>query len=237
MKINCIHSLKINLIFLLVFPLQLVAQNGGEKSTGNIKSELLYGVVTTPRFYKDDHPFLVDGQFNNFQIHYKDYIYDSMRLRYNLNKQSLVYYQDISETVPRFIQLNPNYVNEFTTNVNNRTVHFKSGNHYNYPDSRIIFYEVKHENHLSYIVGYIKDMTETFTLNQVNYKFNKREKHYVVVDGEAHRIRRSRDIYNLFEEKKKELKKYRRKNGLKLRTKYPRDIVELLKYYEQITYN
>jgi hypothetical protein len=96
---------------------------------------------------------------------------------------------------------------------------------------------VKYENHLSYITGYIKDMTETFTLNRVNYKFNKREKHYIVVDGVAHRIRRARDIYNLFEEKKKELKKFRRKNNLRLRTKFPDDIVDLLKYYEQITYN
>jgi len=234
------NLLIISALFLaIVFPKCLYPQTESDikPQAQNRNKGLLYGVVVTPKFYEEEHPFLLNGDFNNYKLYYKDYVFNNVKLRYNIHNQSVVYYQEKNNAIPSFIKLPANYIKQFIIKEKTKNKVYKSVNQYNLPNTKIKFYEVKYENHLTYLVGYLKSMTENLTLSSSQYKFKRRSKHFVILNGKAHQIRRPRDIYKLFEDKEDQIKKHKRRKHLSLRPKTPQDIIQILKFYEQLKFN
>mgnify|MGYP006280955273 FL=1 len=224
---------------LLCIPFTLQAQDDWVISSDH--SELLTGEIYQPRYFQvKGHPFFHEDEFLHCTLYYQNKIYRDIRANIDLQKQAFVYYQEEDPSLPRYIKLNPGYIDHFILEdlVGSKRLFRSNILHPLLPD-RFKYYEVAFRNDsLTYLVARDKELIE-LPLHSMDRRdeFAERIKHFIFDGKQKHEIRNRRDIQQLFSDKKKEIRRYSRKNGIRYSLDDPDDIISIMKYYETLQPN
>lgn len=202
-----------------------------------VKNDLLNG-----RLYHSNvkssitgHSFLKDEEFHLCNLIYKGIEYKDILVKYDLYNQQILYFQQIDSKLPRFIILNTDYIEKFELYYNSETYIFS--NKYSKLqglDPSIRFYQILYEGDYKYLKGSSK-FIEKFEVNQESDKYVEKELYYLIINNEPKLIKRKRDFILLFNDKKKEIRKFINKNHLKIKPSYQSDIIKLIIYCESLS--
>jgi hypothetical protein len=198
-------------------------------------NNLLYGIVYEPVNYNSiGHPFILGNKIYTANLHFDGNTYKNVSLKYDLYKQKIVLYQDYNSSRYRFIELNINLVDSFEIiDEKNKVHYFQKNNTDNDLMPEIKFLEFAYKNEITYKVGrnkYFKELAEDY-----KGQFYIKEYHYLIVNGKWEFINSKDDILDLFADHKKELKKFIRKNKIKMRLIKAPDLLKVIIYYEDLT--
>jgi hypothetical protein len=197
-------------------------------------NDLLYGIVYKPTNYNSiGHPFYLNDKIYSANLYFDGNTYKNVSLKYDLYTQKIVLYQDYNSSQYRFIELNINLIDSFELIDESSKVHYFFKNS-NYTDkiTEIKFLELIYKNEITYIVGRNKSFIEL--AQELKNKFYLKEYHYLIFNGQLEIINSKADILNLFLNRKKELKKFIRKNKIKMRSLETPDLLKIVIYYESL---
>jgi hypothetical protein len=218
---------------LWVLPFRVYSQNPAGSFQPDYK-ELMIGVVYTPKYYTNAHPFL----FKNFveaKLIHKDEVYENIRLNYDLMQQVLVYQQKMAKHLPQLIKINSSYVNSFTLYGQNNTPQlFKRFPSLDNLNSRIQYYEILYQGETTLILGREKKHFDPVSTQRQEDRFAMIRLFYIIKNGRAYRVKNRRDVIKILEDEKKAMKAFKRKHNLKPSPKNPGDMISLLKFYDQL---
>ncbi len=197
-------------------------------------NDLLYGIVYPSVNYNSiGHPFYLDDEIYNATLYFDGNTYNNVSLKYDLYNQKIALYQDYNSSKYRFIELNFNLVDSFELIDNKNQVHyFQKNNTYTSNLQEFKFLELIYKNEITYVVGRKKSFIEL--AQDLKNKFYLKEYHYLIVDGQLEIINSKADIFGLFIGHKKELKKFIRKNKIKMRSIEKSDLLKIVTYYESL---
>ena len=225
---------KINIILFLVIAANNLFAQSIEDFLKQDNTELYYGIVYKPQKYiAVGHPFFKEDKFYNSTLGFDGKIYSNIRIKYDLLNQFFILYQDTYENHPRFLKLNNNLIDSIIIYDINTEYFFKSLNKYSLP-SDMKFFEILYEGNLSFVTGRRKYIQE-YAVHGRKHRINELKRYYIIRDDKVHLILTKRDVLSLLIDKKDEVKKYIRKERLKIKLKKPNDIIKLLSFYESIS--
>ena len=218
----------------LVLSFNLKAQEKNSTKTSDY-SNILYGVVYEPENYNSvGHPFFSEDKFLNTSLIYNGQEYNDLRIKYDVYNQNIILYQDLYPDQYRFLKLNNNLIKEFViTDHLNRKHYFKTFDNLSDQFKGIKFYEVVYENGILYLIIRSKEFQE-LAIEYNKNRFLDKSKHLIIKNGEIHLFKNKRSFLLVFSEKKKELKKYIRREKLKVKLDKPENITRIIKYLDKL---
>jgi len=197
-------------------------------------NDLLYGVVYEPVNYNSiGHPFYLKDKIYQANLHFDGNTYKNVSLKYDLYNQKIVLYQDYNSSKYRFIELNINLVDSFELIDENSNVHyFLPQSAFKNLNSNIKFVELIYKNKICYIVGRKKTFTEL--AQELKNKFYEKNSNYIIIHNNLILIDSKGDILNVFEDHKKDIKRFIRRNKIKIKEIKSTDLLRIIKYYESL---
>ena len=199
------------------------------------KNDLLNG-----RLYQEvktnieGHPYLFDNKFYKSSIVYKGKEYANRLIKYNIHNQEVIFYQAVDSTLPRFIKLNQNYLNEFRIKFYSSELTFT--NKFSQVEGlpkEIKYYELVHNSKIKYLIGNYKSINELSTIDNKD-EYILEESHFLIIDNILHKIKNKRDIYSIYKKDKNKIKAFIKSKHLNISIKNRYDLIELLIYCESL---
>ena len=222
-------------IAILLFIANLITINLNAQKIDVKKNDLLNG-----RLYQEKrtnivgHPFLKDDKFHSSNIYYKGINYENLLLKYNIFRQEIIYYQEIDIEQPRFILLNLDYLEKFEINYDSDKLLFTSEfSNLNGLDSKIEYYQLIYDGNFKYIKGSEKRIEKLAVKNRYD-QYVENNYYYLIVNNKPYRIKNKKDFIQVFINHKKEIRKFIKKNHLKIKPWSHGDIIKLIIFCESL---
>lgn len=194
--------------------------------------DILYGIVYQPQSYNAvNDPYYIND-FLPATLYFNDKCIDDALIKYDIYNQELVLYQDYDVRKSRFIKLNANLINRLELVDKQGNAHkFISSKEIPLTNQDIIFYEEVYIHKIKYYIGNKKRLNE-FVQGNKN-KFSLDEYHYLYVDNRLFEFSNRKELYGILNMDKKEIKRFVRKNKLKIKMDRIDDIIKLLQFFEE----
>lgn len=178
------------------------------------------------------HPFFINDNWNKANIEYNGLLYRDVDVKYDIETDDLILFVKKESTAFSY-KLNKQFLSsfQFYTEDTARVYVF----HYIQLDKILprAFYTKLYEGGLVYYVRFQK-----YVNNVVNEHYTgeylPRAKMFLEVDAKIYELRSKRHLLSFFEDKKRELKKFFRKQHIKFDPKNPEDIVPVFEYYDSL---
>lgn len=185
------------------------------------------GQLYQEKYIPELHPYFEKDEWTSGIIIFENNIYEVPRLKYDITKDLLIYFH-ITEEQPYTIALTPIYINEFIIHgkrfryLNNETIkELKPG-----------YYEVKYDRNTKFYVKWEK----YFLMNNQMHRMesNIRKSLYLMKNKEMIKIKNSNSLFRAFQEKKKDVKSFMKKNSITFSKDDLTGIIKALEYYDKI---
>jgi hypothetical protein len=180
-----------------------------------------------PYYRAKQHQFFLSKDFLNGSLSVNGKLFENLKIRYDL-------YDDEIMTPTNFraiIQLNKQMIDSFSLVFNNRTYRFINTND-NRGKGFSGFVNIIYNGKSALYIKYKKEITSQDI--QSNYMFVQTSTKYFVKDGISFLVRSKRDLLNLLDEDKGQIKSFIRKNKLKVSIKNPESFAPVLNYYDSL---
>ncbi len=196
--------------------------------------DILYGLVYEPENSTAfGHPFFLEEDIQKATLWFNGDKIEDVFVKYDLYNQTLVLSQNLKINKYNFIILNSRSIDKFEIiDKNNNTFKFiPSSAHPGLP-SEIVFYEVVYSNRIKYLIGR-KKVIELINDNKSRYL--QEQRNYFIINSELYEANNRREIYNLFGNYKKEIKRYVKKNKIRVKRNSVKEITQLIIFYEKLS--
>jgi hypothetical protein len=176
------------------------------------------------------HPYFSDYRPVNGSLVFKNKLYEADALLYDIHNDKLVYRYYSGNLDINNIALDENFVLGFT--IHNSTFRYfkdlktKAGR-----KLKDGYYEVVYDGTFKFLVRWEK--TRSFDM-YVSHKFSVSRRMYMLNDGQVVSIKNKWQLMNQFADKKREVKKFIKKNHIILELKNGSSVNEVFEYYESL---
>lgn len=223
-------KLYIALLAISVFSLDIFSQEIDIK-----KNDLLNGkLYQESKSRIEGHPFLIDDRFYTCNITYKGISYNNILLKYDLVNQQIIYFQEIDPKMPRFILLNLDYLDKFELlNNSDKQIFTHVYSDMAGVDSYIKYYQIIYDGEIKYIKGNRKRIKKLNVNNRLD-EYVEENYYYLIINNKPYRVKKRRDILELFKNNKKELRAFIRKNNLNIKVWSHDNVIRLLVFCETL---
>ncbi len=186
---------------------------------------------TYKKIYKGN-PFLSEEYWPKADLVYRGIAYSGYNINYDLyNNNLIVLYDD--HNIKKYIVLSNQYLESFsyTDTVIQRERRYE---YLNIPGTNgKELYEKVYEGETSFIIRPKCEIKNDPTDNFPGEYFRSYE-YYIEIEGEYERIHSKKTLLNALKRNVPEVKKFIRKNRLKINRTHPENIVPVLKYYDEL---
>ena len=196
-----------------------------EQTTDNIldnPDRFIAGKLYVPRGTRENHPYFKDFAWKSGAVIFQDQHYPVRMMRYDIELDALIIMKTI-KTLGYPIMLNQKLAREFIID----------GRHFEFIDSvsKPGYYESVYRGHTAVWARYKKTNSNSM---KGTPKYASSIRFILILDGSYIEIKNLRELYSLFDEKKAELKTYRRQNHLSFAVDKTGTMSQLVKYFDTI---
>lgn len=183
---------------------------------------------TPPTGSVSGHPYYIDKEWKNGKVVLDNIVYDSLLLKYDIEKDELILNTINLNNKPLQVCLKTGSVTEFQ--LGNK--YFVRHPYWKKPEQKV-FYELAAGGDIDYLLLKTKEMQMTNTgIN--DFKYKEYLKSYLLKDGEMIRFRTKRSLFRLVPEHKDALKRFISRETLFLGRKNIKDRARLINYYNSL---
>lgn len=235
--------LSVGVILILLHPGIVTAQSPGQtlsSSEVSNKLDMLYGLdqrLVSGSSYPGEalgsiigHPYWIDSGWKKGRVVMDGVTFDNLLLKLDIESNDLVL--NTSNLSNQSIQLclQKERVSELVMD-NRKFIKFPGEENNNFH-----FCEVCCEGQIIYIVTRNKTLAIASS-GSADFKYKEYIKHYLLIDGEVIRFTGKRTLFNLFPDKKQELRRFINTNSISLSRKNTDDRSKLVEYFNSIIDN
>lgn len=157
--------------------------------------------------------------------------FDDLLLRYNIQMDELVLQKTLKDGKPAFVMLNPDFVKSFDI----ASYHFvNAGKEKLHPDLDG-YVEVIYSGRLKFLARHSKMFVANYSVNSPQGSISGQNTTYYLLNGDQlNKILSKRSLFRLFPEKKKQIRKFLKKEKIRFKRANRRQQAELMKYLDEI---
>lgn len=193
------------------------------EATGG-QSHLYNGSAYSEYFsQKDEHPYFIDEWIEGSVVYDAEH-YTNVPILYDISIDRVII--DNGFTIKKVMLVNEK-VKEFTIG-QNRFVHINDGR---LPEGH---YELAYDGDVKVYIRHKKKLQSRIVDHVIQNSFDSKKQYYIYKDGKITSVRGKGSVIKVFQDKKKELKKFTRDNDLAFRSDRGKDMSRLAEYYDQI---
>ncbi len=236
-------------IILLLFSVkQILAQNTTERKLQEIHQKLkkIYGtsaILANGTHYLESYahiegyPYLSNNAWMEATLFLKGNTFDNIRIKYDIFDEKLILLSESQNGYFRTIYLEDQIVDSFY--LKNRSFSrskFINRKIKNLENVQQKYLERIYDGHIKLYIGYYKTIiSRKNDLYSAIGEFSPPKKNYFLLkNGQAHEIKRRKDIIDVFPDKKKHIKRFMRKNKIKIRKATSPDFNNLMTYLDEL---
>jgi hypothetical protein len=182
-------------------------------------------------FKMEGDPYFITGDFSKGWVNYSGRKYDSLWLMYDVARNQLVI---LSHNKKSKIVLQNEFVDSFNL-LGHTFINLNEDHKQNLYNNG--FYDMLYNGKVQFLARRIKKMNMEIQLNVVVRPFYIKDRFYVHKDGLYYLVNSKKDVYHLLADKVHEIKKFMRKQHLKLRRKsFEQTMIKVTAFYDQLTH-
>lgn len=197
------------------------------------KKELICGREYVPYYYRSEHkPLLFNGEKHTASVFMEGRKYERVSVEYDTFTDELILADTSLIPIMKiyFISLNKDLLDGFNLYFSRDTMFFKNfrvngDGKFNLPEG---FYETVYDGSVKFI---IRHLSRQFEIDGLPEYFYQPENYIDAGDGYV-RIKSTEQFSAFFGERSKEVKKFIRKNKIKIRKAGKKEILSVLRYYD-----
>lgn len=170
--------------------------------------------------------FFVEPEFVQSTVYIGGRTYAGIPLKYDIFRDELI--GRTSRGI--FIQLNKEHIDSFSLNLSGKIYRFINKGDTSEADGYLrVLYDGKNK----FFVKYQKKI-DLLAVDAKYDTFYQIRKMYLFKDGKYHTFNGRMELYKLFDDHKKDVKAYIRKNRIRITKEEPESFVPLIEYYDRI---
>ena len=182
-------------------------------------------------FKMEGDPYFITGDFSNGWVNYSGRKYDSLSVMYDVARNQLVI---LSADKASRIVLQNEFVDSFNL-LGHTFINLAEDHKQNLYNTG--FYDILYNGKVQFLARRIKTMDSPIKGNMVVRVFYIKDRFYVHKDKLYYLVNSKKDVYHLFNDKVHEIKKFMRKQHLKLRRKsFEKTMIKVTAFYDQLTH-
>jgi hypothetical protein len=177
-------------------------------------------------------PYLETREFSKGWVSYRGRKYDSVSLLYDVIRNDLVVLAP--NKISSIIMLNQ-FIDSFSL-YGHKFISLREDHKQNLYNTG--FYDVLYEGkNVDFLQRHIKSMMPTIQGNRLVTVFQSRNRFYIHKNGLYYLVSNKKDVFRVFSDTQRELKKMMRRNHLKLKHKnFESAMVKVAAFYDQLTH-
>lgn len=180
-------------------------------------------------FKKDGDPFFLTGEFTTSWIGYEGRVYDPVSLFYDIVRDQLVILN--ADSLSRII-LHNEFVDSFSL-LGHTFISLAEDHKQNLYNTG--FYDRLYNGQVQLFARRIKLMTDVIEDHTVVWVFSPKDRFYIHKDGLYYLVNNQKDVFRLFSDKKREVRRLMRKAHLKFRRKnFENTLIGVIAFYDQL---
>lgn len=226
--------------FLLVFiSLNLFSQSNTE-DIYNYTSEV-YGIddiLVNGSKYRTLHPvaygnpFFADGTFSKGNLSLKGRDFQNVLLKFDIEQQKVILKAFPDSANFKVIVLNDNYIKSFTLHER----YFVNISDILETTTVDGFYELVYKGGFVFARSYKKGFVAVYSSKYPNGKYSKTKREsFIFRENLKHRIKKKKDLYELFPQQKGLIKKFMKDNKIKLHKASNQNLNILMQYCDEVS--
>ena len=176
-------------------------------------------------------PFFKSGHFSKGWINYKGRKYDSLQLIYDITRNELVtLYPDNRSS----IVIQNQFVDSFSL-LGHTFISLEEDHKQNLYNSG--FYDLLYDGKIQFLERHSETLLPVIQGDILVTKFVNHNRFYIHKNGLYYLVSNKKDIFHVFEDKLRELKKMMRRNHIKMRRKnFETTATKVTSFYDQLTH-
>lgn len=194
------------------------------------RNQILYNgrVWKNIYYYVSGDQFLFSPEFAPGSVTMRGTTFGNLRLRYDICSDEIM----IITASDNILQLNKEMVDGFTAVYENNAHRFTRivpdsiNNHEGY-------FDVLYDGNTSLLVRYSKKVTRSNEGKRFE-NFVQYNQVYILKDGYMNRIKGRKDIYNLFGDRRKQVRTFMKNNRIRIVKKIPQSYIRVLEYFDSL---
>ncbi len=198
----------------------------------SFSKDLVYGTKWTYQKIYKGNPFLSEQYWPMADLVYRGIQYSGFHLNYDLyNNNLILLYED--NDIKKYIVLSNKYLESFSyTDTVSRQEHRYE--YFSIPGTNSKeLYEKVYGGKSSFIIRPMCEIKYDPTDNFPG-EYVRSYEYYIEIEGKYERIHSKKTLLNALKRNVPEVKKFIRKNRLKINRKHPENVVAVLKYYDEL---
>lgn len=176
-------------------------------------------------------PFFKSGDFSKGWVNYKGRKYDSLQLLYDITRNQLVtlYPDKIS-----FIVIQNQFVDSFFL-LGHTFIALEEDHKQNLYNSG--FYDLLYEGKTQFLARRVETLLTVIQGESLITKFINHTHYYIHKNGLYYLVSNKKDVYHVFEDNIRDLKRMMRRNHIKLRRKnFETALIKVTAFYDQLSH-
>lgn len=177
------------------------------------------------------HQFFVEDYWEQGNVNFDGHEYDSIYLRYDTYKDQLIIENFNLNGMPSPIIVYGPKVNFFEL-FNHHFIRMEKDTITNFKEG---YYDLMHQgDSLSVLIKRRKELTNSTEINTIREMFTEKDRYFIIKNDLAYQVKSKKSIMKVLEDRKKEIKKYIKTNGVNFKPVPDQQLVEVVKYYESM---
>jgi len=183
-------------------------------------------------FKMEGDPYFITGNFSNGWVNYSGRNYDSLSLMYDINRNELVL---LGPPDKKFrIVLQNEFVDSFEL-LGHNFIKLNEDHKQNLYNPG--FYDLLYNGNVQFLAKRVKTMDPSIKGNLLVRTFYVKDRFYIHKDGLYYLVNTKKDVYRLFQDKLKDVRKLMRKQHVKIRHKnFEQATTKVTQFYDQLTH-
>ncbi len=176
-------------------------------------------------------PYFKSGDFTTGWVSYKGRKYDSLKLLYDITRNQLVtlYPNNIYSII-----IQNQFVDSFSLS-GHTFIALEEDHKQNLYNSG--FYDLLYDGKVRFLGRYVESLLTIIQGDILVTKFIKHDRFYIYKNGLYYLVSKKKDVYRVFGDKLRELKRTMRRNHIKLKRKnFETAMVKVTSFYDQLTH-
>lgn len=175
------------------------------------------------------HQYFGEGDYENGLINYDGLQYNGVPLIYDIVREKVIILRHNNYAkleldnykITEFCFLGHHFIN--IRENGDKTLEIKPG-----------FYDLLYDGEVKVLAKRVKSIFEKISSTQVNAEFQKNEKYYIQKDNRYYQIKSKGAALKVYKDRKKEVSKFLRTNGIKFKENKELAIIKMSEYYDSI---
>lgn len=194
-------------------------------------------MIYTGRSYYDEHSniqghqFFIEDYWEQGNINYNGQVYDSIFIKYDIFRDLLLIENFNSDGFLSPIILYKQKISWFDL-MGYHFVHLEKDTISSLKEG--FYNQMYKSDNIEVLIKRRKEIVNSTSVNSLQEMFNQKDRYYIKKDNLYHQVRKRKSVLKLFEDQKKEVKSFIKKNRILFKTNADIELVAVVKYYESL---